>query len=244
MQFSGEQYVPGITKKRLVDEHEARYAFACKFASGKKTLDIACGTGYGSYELSQTALDVTGVDLSEESIVFARSNFNRPNLTFIKSSACEPLFAPSSFDLIVSFETIEHLEAADRQKYLENLRTWLKPEGVLLLSTPNKRVTSPWNLKPLNKFHVLEFTRLALENELAPYFKIEKILGQRVVPKIYTYFVVRKFLRVLEKIFGFKNEIYDLGNGPEINEFGTGLEPKIFVCVCRSKKDIEPTIPS
>ena len=235
MIFTGEQFIPGILKPRLAEEHEARYALAKGLAVGKKVLDIACGTGYGAYELSQAAESVTGVDISEESIAFAKANYSRSNLTFIKASACQPLFAPANFDLITSFETIEHLEKNDRQKYLENLRSWLKPGGTLLLSTPNKRITSPWTQKPLNKYHILEFTLAGLESELSRYFDIEKILGQRLIPKIYTYFLVRKSIRVFEKIFHFKNEIYDLGDGPGINEFGPNTEPRVFVCVCHPK---------
>ncbi len=52
MKFTGEQFIPGIAKKRLFsDEHEKRYEFATKYAKGKNVLDIACGTGYGCNSL-------------------------------------------------------------------------------------------------------------------------------------------------------------------------------------------------
>lgn len=235
MIFTGEQFVPGVLKPRLAEEHEARYALARQMAAGKKVLDIACGTGYGSAELRRVAEIVTGVDVSEESIAYAKSNFENSNVNFIRASACDSLFAPASFDLITSFETIEHLDRPQRKKCLENLRSWLKPNGTLLLSTPNKRITSPWSDKPLNRYHVKEFTRPELEQELAPYFEIEKFLGQRLVPKIYTYYPVRKSIRLFEKIFGFKNNIYDLGHGAGIQIFGRDQEPRIFVLICRPK---------
>jgi 2-polyprenyl-3-methyl-5-hydroxy-6-metoxy-1,4-benzoquinol methylase len=235
MIFTGEQFVPGVLKPRLAEEHESRYAFALQRASGKKVLDIACGTGYGSAALGQVAESVVGVDVSAESIDFAKSNFQKTNLEFVRASACDPLFAPASFDLITSFETIEHLDEQQRKTYLQNLRSWLKPNGTLLLSTPNKRITSPWNDKPLNRYHVKEFTSQELALELSPFFIIEKFLGQRLVPKIYTYYLTRKSIRLFEKILGFKNNIYDLGNGPEIRPFGKGQEPRVFVLICRPK---------
>lgn len=236
MQFSGEQYVPGVTKKRLVDEHEARYAFALKSTAEKKVLDIACGTGYGSFELSKTASRVTGVDISEESIAYAQANYQRDNLQFIRASATDDLFPEGSFDVICSFETIEHLEKEPRQAYLSNLRRWLKPDGLLLLSTPNKIITSPFNDKPLNRFHVLEYTRAQLLNELKPYFSIEELYGQRLIKKSLTGFLVRKSMNVIQRVPILNFHLYDLANGPEILPFDPAFfEPRVFVAVCRKK---------
>ncbi|MDD2785432.1 MAG: class I SAM-dependent methyltransferase [Patescibacteria group bacterium] len=236
MQFSGEQFIPGISKPRLEDEHRARYEYAINLAKGLDVLDIACGTGYGTYELSGKANSVKGVDISQESINYAKSHYQQPNLDFIQASACDPLFSAERFDLITSFETIEHLNQEQRQVYLTNLRTWLKPEGILLLSTPNKRVTSPYTDKPLNPFHIKEFTYQELKDELSSEFEVQQILGQRLVAKFLTINAVRKLLRLMEIIFKYKNTIYDLGNGPQIQRFNPSRqEPRIFFCVCRPK---------
>lgn len=236
MQFSGEQYIPGITKPRLEEEHKARYEYAVTRATGLNILDVACGTGYGTYELSGRAQSAKGVDISKESIDYAKSHYQQPNLEFIQASACDPLFPPNSFDLITSFETIEHLNQEQRQIYLANLRTWLKPEGFLMLSTPNKRVTSPYTDKPLNPFHVKEFTYHELKNELSAHFEIEQILGQRIISKFLTINIIRKAIRLTEIIFRYKNHIYDLGNGPAIQAFNpANQEPRIFFCIYKPK---------
>jgi hypothetical protein len=62
-------------------------------------------------------------------------------------------------------------------------------------------------------------------------------MGQRLLPKIYTHYLVRKFYGLLRKIFGFKNDVYSQGDGPNIKEFSANQEPRIFVFLCQPKKD-------
>ena len=60
--FTGERFVPGI-EGEIVYEHVHRYAFARRYAAGRRVLDVACGEGYGSAILAETAASVTGVRL-------------------------------------------------------------------------------------------------------------------------------------------------------------------------------------
>lgn len=236
MNFTGEQFVPGIQKTRLVEEHQTRYAFAVPFAKDADVLDIACGTGYGTAELAKISKNAIGVDLSPESIEYARSHFTLPNLKFLQASATDDLFPPDSFDLICSFETIEHLTAEQRKEYLSNLRTWLRPNGVLLLSTPNHKITSPFTAKPLNPYHMHEFTLEGLIDEVTPFFDVRKALGQRLIKKIMVGYFVRKSIHAMQRILGRSFHIYDLANGPAILPFDPAkTEPRIFVLVCGPK---------
>jgi len=236
MEFTGEQFVPGITKKRLVDEHIERYNFANKYAKDAKILDIACGTGYGAFELSKISSEVIGVDISDESINFAKQNYQNKNLNFILASGTDNLFNESSFDLICCFETIEHLTSEQRKIFLNNLHHWLKPEGVLLLSTPNKVITSPDTVTPQNKFHVIEFTKNELLDELKPFFLVKDSLGQRIVHRFFTVRIVRKFIFALQKISGHNFHIYDLANGSIISSYNKNYEPRIFFFVLKPIK--------
>jgi 2-polyprenyl-3-methyl-5-hydroxy-6-metoxy-1,4-benzoquinol methylase len=234
MNFTGEQFVPGIQKQRLVEEHEARYAYAERITDGKRVLDIACGTGYGTAELAKSATSAVGVDISEESIAYANANYQAPNLEYIHASATDDIFASSSFDLICSFETIEHLTEKERLAYLQNLKKWLKPDGTILFSTPNRTIVSPFSAKPLNQYHIQEFTLQHLKKEIEPYFSIRQILGQRRINKFLTLYPIRKAVHLTQKILRHNFHIYDLADGPEITAFDKRIiEPRILFFVCQ-----------
>ncbi len=240
MKATGEQVVLGASSPRTQAEHEARYSFASTFVEGKRVLDIACGTGYAAPQfLGAGARSYTGVDISHEAINFAVKTYGSDaRARFIQASADDRLFPDGSFDLICSFETIEHLDTSIRHAYLENLRRWLVPDGALILSTPNKKVTSPFTEKPLNPFHVLEYRFDALVRELAPFFSVEASYGQRLVPKLMTLWLLRRAVRLCEIVFRRHFSLYDTPTGPEVVSYNPSRhEPRFFVLVCRPKKD-------
>lgn len=235
MQNSGEQFVPGISSPRLQEEHLARYEFAKQFCRGKNVLDIACGTGYGSHELSKIAKSVTGVDISADSVVFARDNYKKENLSFIEKDCTKIQFEKGSFDIIISFETIEHLNEKHRIAFYATLRDAVKDGGTLIFSTPNKRITSPYTEKPLNPFHVLEFSRNDLQKELDKFFVIKEWCGQRFVPRILTYKLVRKFTRFLEILFRMDFAIYSTRYPALVTKWETDSEPRVMIMVAGKK---------
>lgn len=237
MKNTGEQFVPGISSQRLADEHLARYAFVKKFVFGKDVLDIACGTGYGSNELGSVARGVWGVDVSISCIEYACTHFIRDNLTYICADGTGNCFQPNTFDVICSFETIEHLDERDRRRFVRNLASWLRPNGKLILSTPNKKITSPWSKKPLNPYHVIEFSRSGLEKELENEFFVLERLGQRMVKKIFVFRFVRLCIRFIEKVFRLNFRLYDLSTDPEVTFFHPFWEePRVQVVVCKPNK--------
>lgn len=156
VEFTGERVIPGEVEVDLWNEHVARYAFAARFAAGKRVLDAGCGAGYGSAELARTAHRVTGADCAADAVRFARGRYRRHNVEFLQSSCASLPLPDGSIDLVVAFEVIEHV--ADWQGFLREARRVLAPAGQLIISTPNKeyyaesrRRTGP------NPFHVHEF---------------------------------------------------------------------------------------
>ncbi|MFF7394930.1 class I SAM-dependent methyltransferase [Achromobacter sp. NPDC008082] len=118
--------------------HIARYSFAQPYCADKRVLDVACGEGYGSRLLADWgASEVVGVDISHDAVKAAQQHFGGQNVSFVQSEGETLLekFQPESFDLIVSFETIEHV--TDPVKFLENVKRLLKPGGVIAISCPN-----------------------------------------------------------------------------------------------------------
>src|SRR3990167_3806200 len=93
-----------LPKESAEYQHWQRYKWIK--LKGKKILDCSCGTGYGSGLLAQNN-EVTGVDISEEAIEFAKQHFTAE---FKVGNAEQLEFEDESFDAVVSFETIEHLD--------------------------------------------------------------------------------------------------------------------------------------
>ncbi|MEX2030823.1 MAG: methyltransferase domain-containing protein [Anaerolineales bacterium] len=185
MNFSGERYLPTIEGAEIGYEHWHRYLYATHFAKGKDVLDIACGEGYGTYLLSQTAGWTVGIDISNEAIRQAAGTYRRGNLEFnVGSVSSIPVPGSQVFDGIVSFETIEHVAEKDQEAFLGEVKRLLKQDGFFLVSTPDKLVYSD-EAGYRNEFHLKEFYLNEFSSFLARFFKHVKLLGQRVYPVSY-----------------------------------------------------------
>ncbi|MBU0619689.1 MAG: class I SAM-dependent methyltransferase [Patescibacteria group bacterium] len=156
----------------IYNEHLVRYEFVKQFVKNKKVLDIACGSGYGSKILAKAgAGKVVAIDVDEEAIKFAKQNYGHKNIEYQVGNAEEIGQGSNIFDIISSFETIEHLQ--NPNKFLSELSRVAKDNGLVIISTPNKDV-----FKQKNPFHLKEFSKTEFEEILGKYFKFHKILEQ------------------------------------------------------------------
>ena len=162
LEFTGERFTPE-TRGAIWHEHWHRYCAVLPLAQGKRVLDAACGEGYGSYLLVQTARSVVGVDIDSRSIAHAASRYARPGLEFVAASVTALPQADASFDLVVSFETIEHL--AEQRAMLAEFRRVLGATGCLVISSPNRPVYRGLaeGKEEINHFHVKELDRAELK---------------------------------------------------------------------------------
>ncbi len=156
--------------------HIARYAVAKNACKGLRVLDIACGEGYGSYLMAARwgAESVLGVDISPEAIGSARKYHSAPNIQFETISAydIDKLVESGSFDLIVSLETIEHLD--NPAQFLRQIRRAGSANATFVISCPNDHHYYPegtaGNPYHFRKYRFQEFLDL-VSSELGPCVK-------------------------------------------------------------------------
>lgn len=138
-------------------EHQLRYRWASTIAAGREVLDAGCGVGWGAALLAEAGAKRTvGIDISKEALENARGR-TRGSVELVQGDLCKLPFDDASFDLITCFEAIEHI--ADPDVALEELRRVLRPDGVLLISTPRRRVSLRDNVHHLHEFTPGEFER-------------------------------------------------------------------------------------
>jgi hypothetical protein len=175
--FTGERYTPEHALE-IAAEHWHRYAFARALAPGRRVLDAACGEGYGSALVAGAGGDVLGLDLSAEAVAHARARYaGIAGLRFEQADATAlDAFAEASFDLILSFETLEHVH--EQERLLDGFARLLAPGGLLLVSTPDKRTYTDLTGE-VNPHHVRELYRDEFEALLAARFPVRRLYGQK-----------------------------------------------------------------
>jgi ubiquinone/menaquinone biosynthesis C-methylase UbiE len=176
--FTGERFTPECLRE-IAYEHWHRYAFALPFAKGRRVLDAACGEGFGSAALAGGAAQVLGIDIDAETLAHARVRYGQAvNLRFDRADATALEHLPAaSFDLIVSFETLEHVH--EQERMLDGFARLLAPDGLLMVSTPDKRTYTDAT-GTINPHHVRELYREEFEALLAPRFPHMRLFGQKL----------------------------------------------------------------
>ena len=180
LDWTGERFVPWAKESAVAYEHLHRYIWASTLVTDKRVLDLASGEGYGANILARHAAYVCGVDIDEAAVRHAAEKYSKPNLQFLKGSITGvPLADNQSFDVIVCFEAIEHIEEHDA--LLREVKRLLKPGGLFVVSTPNKDVSDAGS-EASNPFHVRELTFGEFNSLLTKHFSNVSYLGQRLHP--------------------------------------------------------------
>ncbi|HBA49271.1 MAG TPA: hypothetical protein DCZ91_16050 [Lachnospiraceae bacterium] len=177
MNYTGERFLPDECQGEISIEHYQRYQFASRLSRGKAILDAACGEGYGSSLLAREASAVVGLDIDPAVIENARQKYTQPGLSFVTGSIASLPFEDHSFDMAVSFETIEHVDIPTQEAFLTEIKRVLKPEGILVMSTPNRAVYTDL-VSGTNHFHIREFYVREYEDFLGKLFRNVCLFGQ------------------------------------------------------------------
>lgn len=162
-----------IGHRDIVTRSLARYHAVKPYVFGD-ILDVGCGRGYGFDVLQSPGVARTGLDISLEFLKEARHNYH--SVSLVQATGERLPFRSRSFDSIIAFEVIEHLQ--DDIAFLHELKRLIRPGGLIAISTPNRAVASGGNKHPLNPFHVREYTIEEFTTLLQQSFSDIIIMGQ------------------------------------------------------------------
>jgi len=182
--FNGERAIPD----HLGSRHEfCKHLFAYEFVSsrlraGMRVLDLGSGEGYGSSLLARGGAVVVGVDISSAAVARAEGTYGGDGASFAAMDAQHLGLRSGVFKMVVSFQTIEHLEHPRR--YLEEVARVLEPGGTFIVSTLNKRLYSPRQGTCCVECHVREFEAPELHELLCERFTDVEILGVQASQRV------------------------------------------------------------
>lgn len=227
-----ERANPSTSSKTLMQEHIDRYKFALNYCKDKQVLDIACGTGYGTRMISQVATSVIGVDISEDAIKYANASYKSNNIKYVLANATNIPYAANTFDVIVSFETLEHI--LSYKNFLSECRRVLKQDGIFICSTPNALISSP-DGEIDNPYHAMEFTPDEFVSMMNKEFSMVTLYGQCNINCIS--YKINKHIMKIKTTLGINKRL--LIKEPDMSEFPVSdfknnyIKSAYMVVVCK-----------
>jgi SAM-dependent methyltransferase len=177
LRFTGERLTTAYGGQTEI-EHLHRYLVAREWCRDKDVLDVASGEGYGTALLAQVARRAVGVEIASEAVDHASEAYRTNNLSFVVGDARSLPCPDAAFDVVTSFETIEHF--SEQQRFLSEIRRVLRPGGLLIISTPDRDNYSP-SESAANPYHVQELSREEFDALLRSYFAEVSVLLQRPI---------------------------------------------------------------
>jgi SAM-dependent methyltransferase len=232
-----ERIVPEDSPTGVVALHLKRYDFARRYCDGANVLDAGCGVGYGAAYLAEAAAQVVGVDVSAEAIGYARAHYAGPRTSFEMMDVTALEFPDASFDVVCSFETLEHLREPPLAVH-EAARV-LRAGGAYVVSTPRAQRTCS---SPENPFHEVEYAPAEFAALLGERFESVELYGQRRVQTRRHRLLKRLDVLRLRRRFAFLRRASRFTGSPPTTHIALAdivIEPDAFdeaselVAVCR-----------
>lgn len=220
--------------------HSFPYYQVARFVHNKTVLDLGCNTGFGTDILAKSAKKVIGVDISSKAIDFAREKYSGSGIDFQIIDGIQLPFDERQFDVVVSFQVIEHI--VGYENYLNEIKKVLSLKGLAVFTTPNSLLRLDSGMKPLNPFHHHEFSANELKTLLEKSFKYVGVLGLMADKDIYSVEFNRvqralkrdRFKRRLPKFVlsiyrKFRSVYYDKSNVENITDIDRSFTDQITI---------------
>lgn len=163
--------------------HLRAYDEAVGHAEGRDVLDVGCNTGYGTMRFVPVARRVVGVDVSPRAIEAARLRASGGRPEFVLSGGFDLPFPADTFDLVTSFQVLEHVP--EPGVFLRELVRVTRPGGQVILATPNAATRLFPGMTPWNRFHVHEYLADELRALLQEVSPTVRVLGMFGAPELY-----------------------------------------------------------
>ena len=148
---------------------------------GKRVLDVGCGSGYTAHFLVERggAVAVTGLEIDRGLVAENNRRNTNASIQFLGYDGGPMPFDNGTFDVVTCFEVLEHLRSEQQRNIIEEISRVVTPNGLAILSTPNRPVYSPDGVS-LNPDHINELNEDELRYLCGECFRSVELYGQRV----------------------------------------------------------------
>jgi ubiquinone/menaquinone biosynthesis C-methylase UbiE len=184
----GERLIPDDTRTPIHQIQLLRHQFVYEHVKSRLTpndyvLDLGFGEGYGTSLLADSCREIVGVDVADHVVEYANNKYAKNNCRFVKYDGRTLPFESNTFDIVVSFQVIEHID--DDYAFVAEIHRVLKPGGRLVLTTPNKATRLKPGQKPFNRFHKREYFANELTDVCKTKFANVKVFGVSATDEIH-----------------------------------------------------------
>lgn len=149
---------------------------------GTVVLDAGCGDGWYSAHMQKAGANVHGTDFSGKAISFAAIIV--PEVEFKTGSLLSLPYEDNFFDVVFSFQVLEHIPPLDLPQAISEVARVLKQGGIFIPSVPT-------TCRPMSTAHFQHFTKESISEVLKPHFDVAEVVGQ----ECYT-----PLLKIIERI--------------------------------------------
>lgn len=180
--LTGERTVPGVRHENYwFRRHEAGYQALLPYARARSVLEVGCGEGYGTALFASVAASVVGLDYDATTVAHAAARYARA--AFVRGNLAALPVRSAAAEVVAALQVIEHVW--DHGQFVRECARVLRPDGLLLVTTPNRLTFSPGRETPRNPFHTREFTAGELTALLARCgLTVADVLGVHAGPRL------------------------------------------------------------